>query len=49
MAKFGPQSQNFQFRLKFGTYNSGHNILELDSASVQIGFIYLISLLALYL
>ena len=33
---FGPKNQSFWFKLKFGTYNVGHNILELCNILVQI-------------
>ena len=34
--KFSPKNQNFQFKLKFGTYNPGRNILELYSVLEQV-------------
>ena len=32
------KNQNCQFRLEFGTYNPGHNILELYNILVQAWF-----------
>ena len=34
--KFGPKSQNCQFKVKLGTYNLGHNILKFYNVSVPI-------------
>ena len=34
--KFGSKNQNCQFKLKFGKYNLGHNILELYNVLVHI-------------
>ena len=38
LGKFRLKNKNCQFELKFGTYNPGHNILELYNILVQIRF-----------
>ena len=38
LGKFGPKNQNCPFKLKFGTYSPGHNILKLDNFLVQVRF-----------
>ena len=38
LGKFGTKNQNWQFKLKFGTYNHGHNVLGLFGVLSNVPF-----------